>query len=113
VQFRNLINEDFLVLYADMLTNIDLGSMIESHYNKKQELESVVLTSCMQVGFSKHIHILNSHTNEILQIQQNPENQFSLLKDKIKLKKISIDFRRDLSAVDLFICTVDLLKSFK
>ena len=34
-QFRNLISEDFLVLYADTLTNIDLSKMIESHFTKK------------------------------------------------------------------------------
>ena len=48
IQFRNLVNEDFLVLYANTITNMDLGKMIYSHFLKKEELKSVVLTSGFQ-----------------------------------------------------------------
>ncbi len=62
IQFRNLVSDDFLVLYGNTVTNIDLSKMIHSHFLKKDELKSVVLTSGFQQGFSKNIHILNSST---------------------------------------------------
>jgi ADP-glucose pyrophosphorylase len=31
----------------------------------------------------------------------------------VSLKKLNVEFRRDLVAVDLFVCTVEVLKSFK
>jgi len=33
--------------------------------------------------------------------------------EKVNLKKLNVDFRRDLVPVDMFVCTVDVLKSFK
>lgn len=33
--------------------------------------------------------------------------------EKINLKKTSIDFRRDLVPIDIFICTIEVVKSFK
>jgi translation initiation factor eIF-2B subunit epsilon len=35
IQFRNLVSDDFLVLYANTITNMDLSKMIHSHFLKK------------------------------------------------------------------------------
>ena len=33
--------------------------------------------------------------------------------DKVNLKKLNVSFRSDLVATDIFICTLEVLKSFK
>jgi NDP-sugar pyrophosphorylase family protein len=57
------------VLYADNVTNINLSAMIANHFNKKVELKNVELTIGMRRGVSPNIYILNSNTNEILQLE--------------------------------------------
>lgn len=52
VRFRDLISEDFLVVYGDTITNVDLPKMINTHFNKKIELRNVVLTTAMRRGIS-------------------------------------------------------------
>lgn len=100
-------------MYADTVTNIDLSKMVVSHHTKKEELKNVVLTTAFQTGYSKNIHVLNSNTGEILQIQQDIDEDFCLNVEKINPKKVNIDVRRDLVPISLFICTVEVLKSFK
>lgn len=60
VRFRDLISEDFLVLFADMITNVNLSKMVDTHFNKKIELRNVVLTTAMRKGVSEELLILNS-----------------------------------------------------
>ena len=52
VRFRDLISEDFLSIYADTITNVDLTKMANVHFNKKIELRNVVLTTAMRKGIS-------------------------------------------------------------
>lgn len=68
VRFRDLVSEDFLVVYADMITNVNLTKAIAYHFDKKVELRNVVLTSVMRKGQTSELMIINSHTSEILQI---------------------------------------------
>lgn len=117
VQFRNIISEDFIIMYGDTFANFNLYNAINYHFKVKQDLKqanrNVVLTTIMQrENSSNKIHILNSSTNEILQMEKEQEN-FKLNGEKINLKKMNIDFRRDLSYRDIYICAVDVLKSFK
>jgi NDP-sugar pyrophosphorylase family protein len=35
VRFRDLVSEDFLVVYADMITNVNLTQAITYHFDKK------------------------------------------------------------------------------
>ena len=42
--------------------------MISNHFSKKVELKNVELTIGMRKGVSPNIYILNSLTNEILQL---------------------------------------------
>lgn len=62
------MSEDFLVMYADNITNINLNEMATIHFDKKQDLKNVVLTTAVRKGLSSQIYVLNSSTNEILQI---------------------------------------------
>ena len=71
VRFRDLISEDFLVMYADCITNVDLSSIISTHYAKKAELRNVVLTTVMRRGESSELMVVNSSTGEILQVEEN------------------------------------------
>lgn len=87
--------------------------MISNHFSKKVELKNVELTMGMRKGLSPNIYILNSLTNEILQLETENNKEFSLNTEKINLKKTSIDFRRDLVPIDIFICTIEVVKSFK
>lgn len=75
VQFRNIISEDFLVMYGDTFANFNLYNAINYHFKVKQDLKqanrNVVLTTIMQrENSSNKIHILNSSTNEILQMEK-------------------------------------------
>ena len=51
------------------MTNINLSDMIANHFSKKAELKNVELTIGMRKGVSPNIYILNSNTNEILQLE--------------------------------------------
>ena len=51
-RFRDLVSEDFLVMYADSLTNLNLSQVINFHFDKKAELRNVVLTTVMRRGQS-------------------------------------------------------------
>ena len=73
VRFRDLVSEDFLVMYADTIANFDLSKIITQHFEKKIELKNVVLSTAMRKGQSEKIMVLNSNTGEILQIEQNKE----------------------------------------
>jgi len=55
-------------MYADNMTNINLGELVNNHFDKKVELKNVVLTTVMRRAISSQIYILNSSTNEILQV---------------------------------------------
>jgi NDP-sugar pyrophosphorylase family protein len=68
VRFRDLVNEDFLVMYADTIINADLSKIVGLHFDKKTELRNVVLTTTMRKGHSPELLILNSSTSEILQV---------------------------------------------
>lgn len=35
VQFRNIISQDFIVLFADTISNLDLEKAIATHFKKK------------------------------------------------------------------------------
>lgn len=71
VRFRDLISQDFLVIYADAITNVDLSKVINTHFDKKNELRNVVLTTVMRRGQSSDLMILNSSTSQILQVEEN------------------------------------------
>ena len=61
MQFRNIISQDFLILYADTVSNLDLSKAITLHFKKKAELKSVVLTTILRESSSDHkVHITNS-----------------------------------------------------
>lgn len=63
VNFRDLLSEDFIILYADNIANFNFNEMVNSHFDKKVDLKNVVLTTAMRKGTSSQIHILNSSTN--------------------------------------------------
>lgn len=114
IQFRNLVSEDFIVMYGDTITNMDLGEAVNTHFAKKKELKSVAMTTVMrQGGVDENIHITNSETSEILQIHHDNGDKFKLNADRIKLKKMNVEFRRDLTHCDIYICGVDVLNTFK
>lgn len=52
VRFRDLVSDDFLVMYADTLTNVNLAQLIDFHFQRKAELRNVVLTTAMRRGLS-------------------------------------------------------------
>ena len=63
MQFRNIIAHDFLVVFADTITNLDLSKAIQIHFKKKVELKSVVLTSVLRDNsYDKKIHITSSES---------------------------------------------------
>lgn len=115
VQFRNKISQDFLILYADTVTNINLTKAISGHFKKKAQLKSVVLTSIIRDNsFDNKIHITNPQTGQILQMDEDTSsNKFILNSQRINLKKMNVEIRRDLTHCDVYICTVDVFKSFK
>lgn len=39
--------------------------------------------------------------------------KFTINEERIKLKKMNVEFRRDFTHCDIYICTVDVFKSFK
>lgn len=114
VQFRNIISQDFLILFADTVSNLDLSKAISMHFKKKAELKSVVLTTVLrECSFDRKIHITNSETGEILQMEEDNSDKFTLNQERINLKKMNVEFRRDLTHCDIYLCTVDVFKSFK
>ena len=56
--------------------------------------------------------MINSGTGEILQLEENGK-ELMVNNEKVSLKKINVELRNDLVPVDMFIGTIDLLKSFK
>ena len=100
------------MIYADTVTNVDLTKMVNTHFNKKNELRNVVLTTAMRRGVSEELLVLNSNTGEILQLEENGKD-LAINCEKVSLKKINVEVRNDLVQADLFVCTLDLLKSFK
>lgn len=71
VQFRNIISQDFLMMYADTFCNFNLYNAVYHHFKAKADLKNVVLTTIMQRdNCSNKIHIINSATNELLQIEK-------------------------------------------
>ena len=100
------------MIYADTVVNVDLTKMVNTHFNKKNELRNVVLTTAMRRGVSEELMVLNSNTGEILQLEENGKD-LAINCEKVSLKKINIEVRNDLVQADLFVCTLDLLKSFK
>lgn len=114
VQFRNIISQDFVILFADTISNLDLSKAIVNHFKKKVELKSVVLTSVVRDNsWDGKIHVTSAETGEILQMDEDNGNKFVLNQEKINLKKINVEFRRDYAHCDIYICTVDVFKSFK
>lgn len=63
VRFRDLVSEDFLVMYADTLTNVNLTQLINYHFDKKTELRNVVLTTTMRRGQTSELMILNTNSS--------------------------------------------------
>lgn len=63
VRFRDLVSEDFLVMYADTLTNVNLTQFINYHFDKKTELRNVVLTTTMRRGQTSELMILNTNSS--------------------------------------------------
>ena len=70
-------------------------------------------TVMRQGGEGNYIHVTNSETSEILQINHDDGDRFRLNTDRIKLKKMNVELRRDLSYCDIYICGIDVLNSFK
>ena len=65
VQFRGNINSDFLIMYADTITNLDLTKAISTHFHNKSKLKNVVLTTIMREGgIDSKIHVLNKKSNK-------------------------------------------------
>lgn len=63
VQFRNIISQDFICLYADTISNLDLSKAIATHFKKKIELKSVVLTSVIRDScWDGKIHVTSAET---------------------------------------------------
>jgi hypothetical protein len=50
-------------MYADNVANIDLSLIIDNHFQKKNDLKNVVLTTALRTGLSPQIYLLNSGTN--------------------------------------------------
>lgn len=64
VQFRGVINEEFLIVHGDTVTNMDLSKAISTHIKKKKELKNVVMTTVMRQGGEDNcIHLTNSETS--------------------------------------------------
>lgn len=63
VQFRNIISQDFVILFADTMSNLDLGKAITTHFKKKAELKSVVLTTILRDNsYDGKIHVTSAET---------------------------------------------------
>lgn len=70
VQFRNIISQDFLMMYADTFCNFNLFNAVNYHFKAKVNLKNVVLTSIIQKSNRPNkIHVINPTTHEILQIE--------------------------------------------
>lgn len=113
--FHNLVGQDFLIMYADTVTNIDFGKAFAFHAKKKAASKLVCLTSVLrQGGASNLMHITSESTGEILQVEAlHGDKNFVLNPDRINMKKMNVEFRRDLTHCDIYICTTEVLKSFK
>lgn len=46
-------------------------------------------------------------------MDEDKGDKFIINQERVKLKKMNVFFRRDLTHCDIYICTVDVLKSFK
>lgn len=91
VQFRNIISQDFVILFADTISNLDLGKAITSHFKKKIDLKSVVLTTVLRDNsWDGKIHVTSAETGEILQMDEDNGNKFTLNQERINLKKMNV-----------------------
>lgn len=59
------------------------------------------------------VHITSAETGEILQMDEDNGKDFVINHERINLKKMNVEFRRDFTHCDIYICTVDVFKSFK
>ena len=64
VQFRNILSQDFLIMYADTFCNFNLYNAVNYHFKAKITLKNVVLTTVLQKSNSPNkIHVVNPQTN--------------------------------------------------
>lgn len=91
VQFRNIISQDFVILFADTISNLDLNKAIVNHFKRKIELKSVVLTTVLRDhSWDGKIHVTSSETGEILQMDEDNGKKFVLNQERINLKKMNV-----------------------
>ncbi len=46
-------------------------------------------------------------------MEEDNSDKFTLNQERVNLKKMNVEFRRDLTHCDIYLCTVDVFKSFK
>ena len=112
MRFRNIIFQDFMIMFADTMTNFPLRRMIEQHFKNKQ-LKNVISTTAVQIGKSQHLHVVDPESMEILQIEKDTGKQFVVNPLRINLKKMSVEFRRDLRHCEVYMCTAEVFRIFK
>ena len=65
-----------------------------------------MVTCALQREKTDKIHIYNPTTSEILQLDQDNNEMFTINKERVDLKKMHVEFRRDLCHCEIYICTV-------
>lgn len=116
---RELLKNDFLVLYGDMISNFPIGPALEAHKKRRAEDKNCIMTMVLRKShsqadsshFDMPVFVCNPRQNRCLHyetIRANDDDR-SLLLDEDTLKEPELELRADLLDCGIDICTPDVL----
>lgn len=99
VNCRDLIDDDFLIYYADELTDINLKKLVEFHNSKKDGLATLAIVN----QFPLPVGLINLKGSEVQSIEEKPSINISfwvgiavIRKEILEYVNLGDDFARDI-----------------
>ncbi|KAM3145582.1 hypothetical protein pb186bvf_002356 [Paramecium bursaria] len=109
-----IIQNDFLLIFGDIITNIQLGGVLNRYFqNKEKNKLNIMLMVVHQGNQEENIFYVN---NDDLLGFDNSQSKATFKRDKIKIVKgipINVSIRSDLVESGIYVCSRDVLKSFQ
>ena len=110
---RNLIQSNpFILMSGDIITNVNLSSVLKSHKARYEKDNSAIMTLLFQRRPSQHLTVgLSGHDGRIVLYNEKKDGTCSLPTCFV-FQNSKIDVRCDLSNTGIAICSPDVLARF-
>ncbi|CAG9467533.1 unnamed protein product [Pedinophyceae sp. YPF-701] len=119
---EHLVRSDFVLTYADVVTNVDLQPAIQAHLDRRAKDKQAIMTAVvkpaasvqqrLRFGEAPHWMVLDGGSQRLLQAELQPRRGGVGVNTAAFSERDAVRVRGDLHMADIYVCAPEVLMLF-